>query len=544
LLTICLLLVAASGCQRQIEAIRGTVVDEDGPIAGARVRIQTDSRYVVTDEAGQFELAWPPSGQPIRLTAWAPGYFIEATDPVDRSSTEVTIKLFRHGDEDHPQYQWISAFASAGSDANCQNCHSDASALLPFEEWLLDSHSQTLENHRFVTMYQGTNLAGETSPLTRYAWNRDYGRFQLPPNPLEAYYGPGYQLDFPNTQGNCAACHAPAAAINAPYQTDPTDLTGVEAESIGCDFCHKIWDVWLDEDSQLPRPNMPGVLSFEFRRPGEEHQFFAGPFDDVAPGEDTYAPIQSESAYCAPCHHGTFWDTTIYNSYGEWLASPYSEAEDGQTCQDCHMPSRGASQFATSEAGGLLRDPERIRSHKMRGLNDVAFMQDAISLSAEAGRQGQAIQVQVTVENDNTGHKVPSDSPLRNLILLVEATDASGQPLSLLQGERLPDWAGNEAGQPGHYAGKPGRVFALLLKERWTGVSPTGAYWNPVEVVSDTRLAPLSRDESSFTFEAAEVGSTSLKIELIFRRVFAELAEQKGWGLEDTQLQMLTLEVP
>ena len=88
------------------------------------------------------------------------------------------------------------------------------------------------------------------------------------------------------------------------------------------------------------------------KRPFNGHQFFAGPFDDVAPGEDTYTPIQKESAYCAPCHFGKFWEVEIYNSYGEWLDSPYSDPETGQTCQDCHMPPGLNDRFASIDAGG------------------------------------------------------------------------------------------------------------------------------------------------------------------------------------------------
>ncbi|GAG92055.1 unnamed protein product, partial [marine sediment metagenome] len=104
-----------------------------------------------------------------------------------------------------------------------------------------------------------------------------------------------------------------------------TSLTGVFAEGIPCDFCHKIWDVKLNPQTGLTYQNMPGVLSFEFRRPEEGHQFFAGPLDDVAPGEDTYSPLQTQSQICAPCHFGIFWDVVVYDSYGEWLLSPYSD---------------------------------------------------------------------------------------------------------------------------------------------------------------------------------------------------------------------------
>jgi hypothetical protein len=174
----------------------------------------------------------------------------------------------------------------------------------------------------------------------------------------QPYYGPGYKLDFPNTSGNCAACHLPAAAIDNAYGIDPAKAAGVEKEGVACDFCHKVWDVRLASNG-LPQPNMPGVLSFEFRRPPEGHQFFAGPFDDVAPGEDTYSPLQQQSRFCAPCHFGMFWDTTIYNSFGEWLESPYS-AEDGKTCQDCHMPHLGATYFALPDKGAAERDPQAI----------------------------------------------------------------------------------------------------------------------------------------------------------------------------------------
>ena len=173
-------------------------------------------------------------------------------------------------------------------------------------------------------MYDGSDTQGRRGDETRYFAVKDYGTFPLPPDPERPYYGPGYRLDFPRTEGNCAACHTPAAAVNAPVNTDPRGLSGTAAEGVSCDFCHKVWEVKLDPATGLPRPNAPGVLSMEFRRPHQGHQFFAGPYDDVAPGEDAFSPLQRESRFCAPCHFGVFWDTVIYNSYGEWLHSPYS----------------------------------------------------------------------------------------------------------------------------------------------------------------------------------------------------------------------------
>lgn len=36
--------------------------------------------------------------------------------------------------------------------------------------------------------------------------------------------------------------------------------------------------------------------------------------------------------------------------------------------------------------------------------------------------------------------------------------------LRLLEGERLPEWTSAKRGSPGHYGGRPGRAFALLLE--------------------------------------------------------------------------------
>ena len=46
----------------------------------------------------------------------------------------------------------------------------------------------------------------------------------------------------------------------------------------------------------------------------------------------------------------------------------------------------------------------------------------------------------------------------------------------------------------GNYAGQPGKTFAKVLRDEWTGETPTAAYWRPVTIVEDTRLAALATD--------------------------------------------------
>ena len=368
--------------------IHGSVMDPEGkPVAGATVRIKTTEQTSVTDEAGRFMLSNLTPGEAVILTAWASGYYIgggsEAFLP---GNGDVELTIAAHASVDNPDYQWLSAFSqagysSSGEDGNCENCHAgpeNQNPALPFPEWLGDAHALSTQNPRFISMYLGTDLQGNQSPKTVFFSNRDYGRVPLRPDLSQPYYGPGYKLDFPDTAGNCSACHAPAAAVNLAYGVDPTTLTGVENEGIACDFCHKVWDVRLDTFTGLPYANMPGVLSLELRRPPEGHQFFAGPFDDVAPGEDTFTPVQQASQFCAACHYGVFWDTLVYNSFGEWLESPYSDPDRAeaaglaaaQTCQDCHMPTGNTNLIAAPDKGGLPRDPITIFSHRMPGATD------------------------------------------------------------------------------------------------------------------------------------------------------------------------------
>ena len=526
--------------------ISGMVSGPNGPVAGATVRVQATDIKTTTDENGRFVILGLKPDESIILTAWAEGYYIGGgKTQYLTGALDVEIILTMHSDEDNKSYAWLSAFAGAGyvgsgEDNNCENCHSDPNnpqATLPFSEWQGDAHALSALNPRFTTMYNGTDISGNQSPPTRYVHTRDYGRIPLRPDPNKPYFGPGYKLDFPDSAGNCAACHTPAAAIDTAYNTDPTTVTGVGAEGVACDFCHKVWDVRLNSKSGLPYPNMPGVLSFEFRRPPEGHQFFSGPFDDVAPGEDTYTPIQKQSQYCAPCHFGVFWNTVVYNSFGEWLDSPYSDPETGKTCQDCHMPSGQADYFARLDKGGLIRDPQTIFSHRMPGAMDDELLRNAVSMDVNASRQGEQVAITVTITNDQTGHHVPTDSPLRHLILLVRAVDEQGHFLQQSDGPMIPEWAGIGDPNQGYYAGLPGKAFAKVLEELWTEVSPSGAYWNPTRVLYDNRIAALATDNSTYTFDALANDEVTVDVTLLFRRVFIKLVAQKSWDTPDIVME-------
>ena len=223
------IMTVGSASQPPMTIVSGFVRDANGPVTGAVVRVKATDNKVITDAEGHFVLSGLSPDEPVVLTAWAKGYYIGGGQARYLPGvSDIEIVLTEHSDLDNPDYAWLSAFADAGyegsgEDTNCENCHADpnnSQAALPFSEWLKDAHALSAKNSRFLTMYNGTDVAGNQSPATRYFQTRDYGRIPLCPDPNEPYFGPGYKLDFPDTAGNCAACHTPAAAFDAAYRSD------------------------------------------------------------------------------------------------------------------------------------------------------------------------------------------------------------------------------------------------------------------------------------------------------------------------------------
>ncbi|MHC4278493.1 MAG: hypothetical protein ACYSTI_14430, partial [Planctomycetota bacterium] len=409
----------------------------------------------------------------------------------------------------------------------CRDCHGETI----YDQWSVSAHAFGNQNIRFMSMYYGTDVAGNQSPPTRFVSSRDYGSFPLRPDPNRPYYGPGYKLDFPTTAGNCATCHLPTAAIDQPYGTDPNRVSGVNAMGSHCDFCHKISGIKLDPSNGRPYENTPGIVSIELMRPNLEPQLFFGPYDDVDVGPDTYLPLVKESKICAPCHHASFWGVPVYQSFAEWQASNYPA--EGKTCQSCHMKPDGVTTNFAPGRGGVERDPDTIPTHNFPGAADETLLQDAVTMNVSTERKDGQVIVKVTITNDKTGHHVPTDSPLRHVILLVEANDTNGSPLRQQAGPTVPKWGGVGDPARGYYAGLPGTAYAKVLQEIWTEVAPTGAYWNPTRVLSDNRIPAQESDTTTYTFADPQGGAVSIDVKLLFRRAFIQLMDQKRWDVSD-----------
>lgn len=115
--------------------------------------------------------------------------------------------------------------------------------------------------------------------------------------------------------------------------------------------------------------------------------------------ETPHGPVRAlalyrEAAFCAPCHQ--FDDSglsvngkPLENTYVEWRQSRY--AQDGVTCQDCHMPER---------------------RHEFKGIHDRETTRQGLTVHAR--RTGDGLRVRAG--NTGAGHALPTYVTPRILI--------------------------------------------------------------------------------------------------------------------------------
>ena len=547
-------------------------LDKDGkqfePLTEVVVRV-SNSALVDSGEDGRLIVASCTSEQ--FIMAWAPGYEIGFMK-CDGQTASYPIALIHLEAIDNPNYPWASATGE------CNLCHGNQFGIIDptgasydeINEWFKSGHGTVFDRGYFESMYKGMSVTGKASQSAQpIVIGNDL--VPVPPDRNENYHGPGFKLDFPQEPGNCAYCHVPAAIPPSQGSVDLSTLFprpgGVWGEGVTCDVCHKVFGVTL-ADNGFPFVDRPGILSFKFLRP-DSGVFMIGPFSNIlikGPSlppnhRSTCAPIFSRSEFCAACHFGKFGDMVIYNSYGEWKASPFAaNPEDPRyrTCQDCHM-----SHMNVDETGSLwsqrqacsASDPNfQNFSHNMMdfgvdgnsGKEMPRMIKGAARIDMEFGyepERANSLDVIVRVTNTKAGHKFPTDSPLRHLIMVVSAEDRVGTSLIQVAGERIPNWAGvpnsqmSAAGIEG-YSGLPGKIFANLLVEEDTNIYPSAAYWNETKfafvnpengTTSDNRLRPAIEDTSTYSFSIPDAGHVKITVQLIYRFAFFDLMIQKEW---------------
>jgi hypothetical protein len=461
------------------DAVLGTVQDDAGPVAEARVRFQGRAGAVFTDSTGAFRLPKPP-GKPGRLTAWKEGYLVAGRQA---NTSPMTLALRRLPTEDCESYGWVGPEPNRDKKQNCGNCHEEI-----YREWSGDGHSRSAVNRRFLNIYDGTDWRGRRG----IGWN--------------------LLAENPDGAGVCTACHAPSIPFDDPAYYDLRKVRGIEACGVHCDYCHKV-EAIANERFGLTH----GRFGLKLLRPAAGQLFF-GPLDDVDRGEDAFSPVYHESRYCGSCHEGTVFGVHVYSTYSEWLTSP--ARREGKQCQTCHMaPTGKMSNFAPGK-GGIERDPATLASHRFfaGGLRDMLRRSLKIDVCIANTSSGN-VQIGIQLQAENVGHRVPTGFSDRNLLLVVEAWDRNGERLSPSIGPgTLPSLAGKE------FAGLPGRLYAKQLRD-FDGRQPV-PFWRARPKSVDSRLSPGPAEKVSCTFPSH---ANALRVRFLYRRFWPEVVDTKAW---------------
>jgi hypothetical protein len=255
---------------------------------------------------------------------------------------------------------------SAGltSAEECARCHVDIHRY-----WKASMHAQAADSSRFQALLQDLRSNGSAEPV-------------------------------------CVRCHAPAAA----YTHDVNWERKVSWEGVTCDFCHSVRGI--SNDPARPFVIQPGAVK-------------TGPLKDATPTTHLaqYAEVYTSSELCAPCHQFVNdKGLEVLTTFSEWKASPYPAKH--MTCQSCHMRA----------ATGTVVDPKvrrvagrSVNIHDMPGGHSVVELNRALHAQVTAVRRGNDVDVTVTVVNRGAGHRLPTGSPLRSVVLEVAVDTGVGQ---------------------------------------------------------------------------------------------------------------------
>ncbi len=479
------------------------------PIPGAMVSLQASAESVLADEQGSYAL--PLVNGEVHLVAAAKGYF-NAGQIVVAPVEGLAFSLEPVPADDDPAY----AFPAP---SKCAMCHPQQ-----FADWAGSPMAHAGTNTWVYDTYDGTGTPGGMGGFV-------------------------YTVDSPHATSNpaseCRSCHQPEPWVLDLYSPlGPIDALSPESlHGVSCVVCHQIADF---DESKPSFPGMwPGVVTF--RKPHASEPVMFGSLGDVdytlgGQMRASYQP-QLPSAVCAACHQdnndpdmdGDFEEPNGVVSeptYLEWLDSPYSDPASPQyaTCAGCHMPP-----VNSPAACAMLPDMNRplgdVRRHTFEGTS-AAFLDNAVSIAVEASEAGGAIAATVTIDNDRTGHHVPTGVTIRNAILLVEAYRASdGSPLAPTGDQVVHDLGGVGDPAQGYFGGLPGKLYAKVNHDE-NGEGPT-FFTDATGITFDTRIPALAKDITQYTFDPPQSGGeVVVRARLIYRRSWRALVDAKGWTLD------------
>ena len=180
----------------------------------------------------------------------------------------------------------------------------------------------------------------------------------------------------------CATCHYPPG-------TGPGTGSPFADEGVTCVVCHELAD---GHPEQRLRDGRPARLRA----------------DDV----ERYG----SQKLCLRCHN------VARSPAGHPICTTGPEADEAMSgsCTDCHMKD-------VPGAATPARAHETHTAHRFPGGRDLAFLRAAVELELRVEKKAGGAVAVVRLTAPEVGHALPTGTPLRHLVLHVEALDAAAQ---------------------------------------------------------------------------------------------------------------------
>ncbi len=344
----------------------------------------------------------------------------------------------------------------------------------------------------------------------------------------------------------CTQCHTAIGTRGGeiPPGFSFDDLSDIALEGVTCVSCHKVVGMERLFNSghvlDAAAPMMGGI---------------ADPQGTLA-HDSEYSDLIQSPEFCGGCHDVVETNgLNLERPLEEWMES--AAAGTDETCQSCHMPAR--------EGQAVKEGPLRtIHSHRFKGVsvpllegflpNDEVrevlraeakeLLESSASLRLglpEAVKAGTQLDVLVTIQNEITGHNLPSGSNfIRQVWLELTVTDGEGKVLYRTghldeDGNLRNIWSKKDPfGDPD--------LITLTSELLNSDGEPVLFTWDAVELVNRA-ISPMHERTYTLFVPVPEDAATPLELNaaLQFRALPPYLLDELGLSQYNDQLEIVPM---